>query len=94
MKKEYAHNSGNYIRHFNTMHKLFIITFLFYLTACTGQSNKSSTQDTTQPIAYAEYKWTQLTANAAFSKAYNFQIFSIRDTLWVMHHAGIWIMRR
>lgn len=72
------------------MHKLFIITFLFYLTACTGLSNKSSTQDNKQPIDDTEYKWTQLTANAAFRKAYNLQLLSIRDTLWAMHHDGTW----
>src|SRR5438876_10501756 len=37
-----------------------------------------------------EYKWTQMTDNAAFPKSYNFQLFSIRDTLWVLHHAGTW----
>lgn len=55
-----------------------------------GQSNISSEQDTTQPVASTGYKWTQLTANADFRKAYNFQLFSIRDTLWAMHHDGTW----
>ncbi len=36
------------------------------------------------------YEWVQLTANAPFAKSYNFQIFSIRDTLWVFHSEGIW----
>src|SRR5258705_1068107 len=37
-----------------------------------------------------EYKWTEHTANAAFPKSYNFQLFTIRDTLWAFHPAGNW----
>lgn len=71
------------------IHKLFAIISLFYFTCCTGLSNKSLIQDK-QPVDHTGYKWTQLTSNAAYPKSYNFQIFSIRDTLWVMHHDGIW----
>ena len=60
------------------------------MTSCNEQSKEKSTQSNHQQISNKEYKWTELTDNAAFPKAYNFQIFSIRDTLWVMHHAGIW----
>lgn len=38
----------------------------------------------------SSYQWTELTKSAAFPKGYNFQIFSIRDTLWAMHHEGAW----
>lgn len=60
------------------------------MTSCTGQSNKSLEQEIKQSITDTAYNWTQLTGNAAFPKAYNFQLFTIRDTMWVMHHAGTW----
>ena len=72
------------------MYKILIVFSILYLASCTGQSNKSSAQNSNQPVAGTEYKWTRLTANAPFRKAYNFQLFSIRDTLWAMHHDGTW----
>src|SRR5439155_20246519 len=43
-----------------------------------------------ESVFLKEYKWIQITDNAAFPKSYNFQLFSIRDTLWALHHAGTW----
>lgn len=71
------------------IYKVLVITSLLFLSSCTGQSNKSAIQSLKQETEQ-NYQWTKLTDNADFPKAYNFQIFSIRDTLWVMHHAGIW----
>jgi hypothetical protein len=71
------------------MHKMLAILSLFYLTSCTGQSSKNTVQNFKEEVD-TKYKWTQVTGNAAFPKGYNFQLFSIRDTLWAMHHAGIW----
>ncbi|MBI2427359.1 MAG: hypothetical protein HYV29_00910 [Ignavibacteriales bacterium] len=36
------------------------------------------------------YEWVQLSTAAPYSQSYNFQIFSIRDTLWVFHSEGVW----
>jgi hypothetical protein len=36
------------------------------------------------------YKWSQHTDNAAFPKSYNFQLISLRDTIWAFHSAGNW----
>lgn len=36
------------------------------------------------------YVWVRLSAEAPFAKSYNFQIFSIRETLWVFHPNGVW----
>jgi hypothetical protein len=69
--------------------KIFVLIGLLFLASCTGQPGKSATQNPEQKTA-GNYKWTQLTGNAAFPKAYNFQVFSIRDTLWVMHRDGVW----
>jgi hypothetical protein len=69
--------------------KIPVLVCLIFLLSCTGQSNKNSVQNPDQGTG-RNYKWTKLTDNAAFPKAYNFQVFSIRDTLWVMHNAGTW----
>lgn len=37
-----------------------------------------------------KYVWTELTDKAAFPKGYNFQLFSVKDTLWALHHTGTW----
>ncbi len=39
------------------------------------------------PIAY---KWTKLLDSAPWEKNYNFQMFSIQDTLWTFHPDGNW----
>lgn len=36
------------------------------------------------------YEWKRLVANAPWAKSYNFQLFSLRDTLWVFHPDGTW----
>lgn len=38
----------------------------------------------------SSYKWTRLIESADWSKSYNFQMFSIGDTLWVFHSDGNW----
>jgi hypothetical protein len=70
------------------MYKIFLLIILIQLSSCSPPtvSRKSSQSN----IDSAKYKWTQLTDQAAFPKSYNFQMFSIRDTLWVMHHEGTW----
>jgi hypothetical protein len=73
----------------NLIDKILVFISLLFLSSCTGQSNKSSTQNLKQEID-ENYKWIKLTDNAAFPKSYNFQMFAIRDTLWVMHNAGVW----
>jgi hypothetical protein len=74
------------------MRKLILLIYLSYLLACNGQANNKSlkTQAPSSVAADTSYVWTQLTDNAAFQKAYNFQMFNIRDTLWVLHHDGGW----
>lgn len=36
------------------------------------------------------YKWTKLSDSADWKKNYNFQMFSIKDSLWTFHPDGIW----
>jgi len=63
-----------------TIHKIFVVTSLFYLTSCNGQASKEYAQSKQQVLDSTAYKWTQLTGKLAFPKAYNFQLLSLRDT--------------
>src|SRR5690349_10230890 len=37
-----------------------------------------------------DYAWTKILDSAAWKKSYNFEMFSVRDTLWVFHPDGNW----
>jgi hypothetical protein len=70
------------------MFKTILWALTFYFSSCNNTSIVKAKEKTQADSKL--YQWTQLTDNAAFPKAYNFQLFSIRDTLWAMHHAGTW----
>jgi hypothetical protein len=74
------------------MRKIIILLYIPYLLACNGQTNTKpqTNNEQTSFNTNTGYLWTQLTDNAAFQKSYNFQMFNIRDTLWVLHHDGGW----
>ncbi|MBK6782634.1 MAG: hypothetical protein IPG79_01935 [Saprospiraceae bacterium] len=36
------------------------------------------------------YEWTKLLDSADWKKNYNFQMFSVNDTLWTFHPEGTW----
>lgn len=36
------------------------------------------------------YHWTKILDEGPWKKSYNFQLISLRDTLWVFHYDGIW----
>lgn len=38
----------------------------------------------------SSYQWREVSHQAAFTKSYNFQLFSLRDTLWAFHPSGNW----
>jgi hypothetical protein len=53
--------------------------------ACNAQP-KLAAESKLQPAA--TYQWVKLSDSALFPKSYNFQLFSIRDTLWAFHPRG------
>jgi hypothetical protein len=66
--------------------------FILLIYSCQGPAvgvNTSGTQ-TEEQQAEPLYAWTQLLDSAAWRKNYNFQLFSIRDTLRVFHPDGCW----
>ncbi len=73
------------------MNKLILLFLSFCLASCIEQNKPRSTEKTDPPHKQTEnYTWTKLLDSAAWKKSYNFQLFSIRDTLWTFHFDGNW----
>jgi hypothetical protein len=74
------------------MSKVYLILLAFSLAGCIGKSEKNSINSpaASKPLIGREYVWTKLLDSAEWKKSYNFQMFSIKDTLWVFHFDGNW----
>jgi len=70
---------------------LVIISIIVFLS-CSGRSPNKVQPGEVQTATYSDtgYVWTKLLDSAAWKKSYNFQMFTIRDTLWVFHPDGNW----
>jgi hypothetical protein len=63
----------------------------YLLVSCNGQLKAGTTKlNTPAQDMVPGYRWIEHTGNAAFPKSYNFQLFSLRDTLWTFHPQGNW----
>lgn len=74
------------------MKKQFSLLIFFFLAACGGHSpgdDKNKAAESTSDKE-AEYVWTKIADSAQWRKSYNFQMFTIGDTLWVFHPDGNW----
>ncbi len=71
--------------------KLLFLLLTANLLACSNlPESNAKTGDETNTSINDTYIWTRLADSAPWKKSYNFQLFSIRDTLWVFHHDGNW----
>ncbi len=68
---------------------LLHLTLLWNIAACNGPSPSSSSTATTHS-GDSVYHWTKILDSGAWKKSYNFQMFNVRDTLWVFHPDGNW----
>jgi hypothetical protein len=73
------------------MKQLFSFCFIL-LVSCSNQSNHNDQAQTGKPKIKADtsYVWTKLLDSAGWKKSYNFQMFTIKDTLWTFHPDGNW----
>jgi len=62
---------------------VFYVVFLIVCWNSCDTKNKVSDKG-------SEYVWKKVSDSAEWSKSYNFQMMSIRDSLWTFHHDGIW----
>jgi len=62
---------------------------LIFFMACNGSenSNKLKSGSTNDSTVYA---WRKITDSAPWKKTYNYQAFTIRDTLYIFHPDGVW----
>jgi hypothetical protein len=74
------------------MTKLILFSFVFYLAACTepNRSDSAALIASDKQTTFKGYTWIKLLDSAAWKKSYNFQMVSIRDTLWTLHFDGNW----
>ena len=72
------------------MAKLLLFVLAFCMAGCAGQTGKDGVKQDPATQADSAYAWTKLMDSAAWKKSYNFQMFSIRDSLWVFHPDGTW----
>ncbi|KOY86495.1 hypothetical protein AD998_10375 [bacterium 336/3] len=73
---------------------VFVCTVLF-LTNCKNNTSPSQTKKTKRledsvSLSKDSYTWIKVLDSAVWRKSYNFQMFGIRDTLWVFHPQGNW----
>lgn len=75
------------------MTKPALPVILFCLIACGGrQEPDGAAKKALLPgEANGRYAWTKLLDSAGWRKSYNFQLFSLHDTLWTFHHDGVWL---
>lgn len=74
------------------MKKTFSLLLIILLSCNDHPGNNTRSQDNSSKTIKdsTEYIWTKLLDSANWKKNYNFQMFSIRDTLWVFHPDGNW----
>lgn len=73
------------------MNLIFLCTVVSLMT-CTNSNNQPHLQqnESTLDKNDSSYQWTRAIESAGWSKSYNFQMFSVGDTLWVFHSDGNW----
>ncbi len=67
-------------------------TIFLFLLSCANQANKDGTgkNNGLNTSGDPAYVWIKLMDSAFWKKNYNFQMFTIKDTLWVFHPDGNW----
>ena len=70
---------------------LLICLFTGVISCSNPNGDKESTATGTVVVFNdKDYVWTKLPDSGAWKKSYNFQMFAIKDTLWVLHPDGNW----
>lgn len=74
------------------MNTVFLCTGVSFLMTCTNSINQTHSKQNDIALDKKDslYQWTRIIESAEWSKSYNFQMFSIGDTVWVFHSDGNW----
>ena len=57
--------------------------------SCAGQGAASLVNERSSSFS-SGYTWTEVVRSAPWSKSYNFEMFTVKDQLWVFHFDGNW----
>jgi len=74
------------------MIKYAALILLSSLLACTNQSSqeKNSQNNDVKLLTDTAYQWIKVLDSADWRKSYNFQMFTVNDTMWAFHQDGNW----
>lgn len=72
------------------MKPFFVFAIAAFLFACNNNQQPHKNANNSIAISDSAYKWTKIFDSAAWKKNYNYQMFVIKDTLWVFHPDGNW----
>ncbi|HVT86684.1 MAG TPA: hypothetical protein VHD35_15880 [Chitinophagaceae bacterium] len=74
------------------MQKMFPFIVLPVIMSCVLHTNdtKQSAIENSESGSDTNYVWTKVLDSTHWKKSYNFQMFSIKDTLWTFHPDGNW----
>lgn len=66
-------------------HQLTALMIILFI-GCSNQPNQPMLGDT-------GYTWKKILDSGQWSKSYNFQMFSLKDSLWIFHPNGNWVSK-
>jgi len=74
------------------MAKYIILILLGALTSCVSHNdqNKAASSAEVNTVTDTTYQWVKILDSAEWRKSYNFQMFTVNDTMWVFHQDGNW----
>ena len=74
-----------------TPQNVFLFVFLILISCQNSLKNSPEAKEKRVELTSDTfYKWTKLLDSADWKKNYNFQMFSVNDTLWTFHPEGTW----
>lgn len=70
-----------------------VVLTLFYSCDFSVRAKKLAIADSAELKSEGTYSWKKILDSAQWRKNYNFQLFSIQDTLWTFHPDGTWFSK-
>jgi hypothetical protein len=81
---------SNFTEKFTLSFFLFFAFLVLFSCKNTLKNDLTVQENKAELTSGIEYEWTKLLDSADWKKNYNFQMFSVNDTLWTFHPEGTW----